>query len=679
MKKLYIILFSLFIFLIASNKVMAITEYRIYVTGANSIRVQKGEGSTDFADTSDYSSVLSYSDGNLVLNEGYYFDYIDIGYNNLKITSNNKKVYVNVIGDIDNNSTRSVIIDKLYSEPYISSFTPVVYYTYNGRKYVYSSIMANGDITITDSNIDSRIINPLASSSIQNGSIFSNEGSITIINSNLIAEGGPYATSENTSLTIKNSTIEMLDEYNQGATIGAYKSPVYIEDSNIKSEVSVSLYGGYIKNSTIEQERDGFLLLDDFVVENSHIKSIGARFYSPTKTINISLNDSTFELKEIANVGYTRHGSNNTVTICTSHVTLNNSTITIGENGVVDIANSSSLTLNGSELNTPKVQSNGGTDASFLKLDLSTLVTNSITLNGSVDLTDSSLVMPKDGTIEALKLVSLYSIDDLNIKSIKGGSIDIDDTNFNLSGALIASGDVDISDSTINTHGTRVVGGFTLTDTYYKTLYLNDENTYSPFIVKGDVDIDNSRLIAVSDGTVPAVLVTGNVTLNEGSTFKDDNRKLLTTSNITVSNDNFLSSSSTYGNAEYVSVGDTVKSTTLNNVLTDYAETDGYYEITVKVINGSWEDGTVEDAIVKVLLGDEPDAYLPTSMIANQGYKKGSWKVNDDGEYVYTFIKDAIVNPKTGVASLTGLLVISIFLVVLLNKYKNSFSLFKNI
>ncbi len=675
MKKLYIILFSLFIFLIASNKVMAITEYRIYITGANSIVVKSVNSNTSMSDVSNYSSILSYSNGLLTLNEGYYFDFIDIRYGGATITSNDKKVYINTIGDITNDSNRDVTLDKLYSEPYISSFTPVMYYDYNGKKYIYSSICISGNITIKDSNINMSIVDSRAIQSIQNGNIYSGYGDISIINSTIVAEGGPYADTSKT-IFIKDSNLTLTDEHGQGAALSSYYGTTKIENSIIKAEVSVNLYGddGYIKDSSIEQNNNGMVVFGDSTIDNSYIKSLGIRVYNKNKTINVEFNDSTFDLTQMINIGYSRNSNN-----YNANLVLNDSNVNLGDDGLIDIVYASSLEMNNSEVNTSLIQSSTGQDSNYLKMNSGILTTNSIDIIGTIDLSNSTLNISEEGFINGNKKVSIKNMNDLNIKSIKGGSVDIDDTNVNLSGALIASDDVDISDSTINTHGTRVVGGFTLTDTYYKTLYLNDENTYSPFIVKGDVDIDNSRLIAVSDGTVPAVLVTGNVTLNEGSTFKDDNRKLLTTSNITVSNDNFLSSSSTYGNAEYVSLGDTVKSTTLNGNLSNYSETDGYYEVIVKVINGSWEDGTVEDSIVKVLLGDDPDAYLPTSMIANKGYKNGSWKVNDDGEYVYTFIKDAIVNPKTRVASLTGLLVISILLIVSLNNYKNNFSLFKNI
>ena len=674
MKRVFLVIFSLFIFFIISDKVLAITEYRVSVTGVNSITVKRVDSNSSTPSVSDYSSILSYSNGVLTLNEGYYFDFIDIGYNGLTITSNNKKVYINTIGDTTSNSNRGITLDKLYSESYVGSFTPVMYYTYNGRKYLYSAIEVSGNITIKDSNINISIVNSLADQSIQNGNIVSELGDITIENSTIIAEGGPYANSAKT-VTAKNSNFNLLNSHDQGATFSSYFGITKIENCIINSDVSVVIYGdeGYIKDSSVVQNNNGFIVSGSATVDNTSVKSLGARIYNRSKTIDVVINNSTFDLKDTFNIGFYRNTSN-----YIANVILNDSNVTVGEDGTLDIAYSSSLEINNSDVLTPQITSTGGTDTTCLDLNSGTLTTDSIDISGVVDLSNSTLNMSEDGLIKSGKELILNHMNDLNIKSIEGGEVNIDSTNVSLSGVLKAVGDVSIKDATINTRGTRVIGDFTISNTYYKTLSLDEENTFSPFIVDGDVDITNTRLIASSDGTVPSVLVTGNITLRD-STFKDNNDKILTVSDIEVSNNNFLSSSSIYGNSEYVSLGDTVKSTTLNGNLSNYSETDGYYEVTIKVVNGIWADGSDETITYKVLLGEDAESNLPNDMIPNKGYTKGDWKLVD-GEYVYTFVKKAIIdNPKTGVVSTLGLLLFTLVAMFIYLYNKDKYSFFKKI
>jgi len=674
MKRVSLFIFGIFTFLIFTSNASALDEYRLDISGANTITVRKstnGSTYTKITDSSQYEDALSYSNGVLTLKEGAYFNYIYAEYDNIVITSNNKKVYLNVLMDSSNTANRTINIDKLNSETYVTTIEPSSWF---GNKslgyYIYHYFQSSGAMTIKDSTIDLRLKTPASFNSVQNGLILPLYN-LTITNSTIISEGPACPMNANTTLIIEDSNITVLNEHDQGGIFSMNNGTVKVKDSTItgKTGIGFSGTGSYLKNSTLDFE--GSIYISSSVdIEDSIIKGKYFYYRCPTGNVtNIRRSDLTITDKFTTGLYNNNDKFSDVLYIEDSNIS-----------SVVpfELVYGSELHLLNTKFDVKNIYSIDGTSDSKVVIEKGENNLDYIDIAGTTQITDSTLTLPSEGYIKSDSAIDLENVNDLDIDYIKGGDISIDTTNINLSGVL-SGGNTGIWDSTVNTHGTRIIGSFDLFDTYYKTITLSSENTYSPFIVKGDVDIDNSRLIADSDGTVPAVIVTGNVTLNEGSSFKDDNRKLLTVSDITVSNDNFLSSSSTYGNAEYVSVGDTIKSTTLNNELTYYAETDGYYEVTVKVVNGSWEDGTVEDVTIKVLLGDEPDAYLPTSMVANKGYKKGSWKLDDDGKYVYTFVKDAIVNPKTGVASLTGLLVVSIFLIILLNKYKNNISLFKNI
>jgi hypothetical protein len=670
MKKVFLLFFSIFVFLLFTNNVSALDEYRLNITDVNTIDVKKSTNGSTPSTITDYSSVLSYSDGVLTLNEGYHFEYIYADYNNLKITSNNKKVYLNVI--ISKTANKSATLEDLYSETYVTSLTPEYYYTVQSvKKYIYHSFSVSGNMTINNCNIDLVLRTPASFTSIQNGFILPSYN-LTIKNTTIVSDGATVPMEADTTLIIENSSISILNEHGQAGMISMSNGTIQVKDSTIigKTGMNFSGTGSYLKNSTLDF--DGNVYLSSSVdIDDSDITCNNFLYRCPTGNVS-HFKNSNLSIKGTFESGLYNADRN---WFFSDVLYFEDSTVTSVE--PYNLVYGSELHLINTKFEAPNIHSSDGTSDAKVIIEGGETKINYINITGTTQITDATLALPTDGYIKSDGTIDLENVNDLDINYIKGGDISIDTVNINLSGVL-SGGDTGIWDSNINTHGTRIVGSFDLFDTYYKTVTLNTENTYSPFIVKGDVDIDNSRLIAVSDGTVPAVLITGNVTLNEGSTFKDDNRKLLTTSNITVSNDNFLSSSSTYGNAEYVSVGDTVKSTTLNNVLTDYAETDGYYEVTLKVVNGTWSDGKSEDYVLKVLLGDKVEDHLPTDMIANTGFTNGKWK-NVDGNYVYTFVEKSIINPKTGVISTIGLLIISITMMFIYFKTKNKFSLFKKI
>ena len=102
-------------------------------------------------------------------------------------------------------------------------------------------------------------------------------------------------------------------------------------------------------------------------------------------------------------------------------------------------------------------------------------------------------------------------------------------------------------------------------------------------------------------------------------------------------------------------------------------------EVTLKIQNGTWEDGTTEDKIVTIIDGLKPDKneFKSTSSIEN-----GILTIKETGENEYTFIyseKKEEANPKTGVRNFIVLLLISFIGVMLLNNYGDRLTLFKNV
>ena len=77
-----------------------------------------------------------------------------------------------------------------------------------------------------------------------------------------------------------------------------------------------------------------------------------------------------------------------------------------------------------------------------------------------------------------------------------------------------------------------------------------------------------------------------------------------------------------------------------NGVISKYAEIRTPLKVTFKIVNGTWKDGTTEDKIVETyFFGSIKDVDVPVEMIANTGYKDGSW----DKEIIYDELKDEYV------------------------------------
>ena len=78
-------------------------------------------------------------------------------------------------------------------------------------------------------------------------------------------------------------------------------------------------------------------------------------------------------------------------------------------------------------------------------------------------------------------------------------------------------------------------------------------------------------------------------------------------------------------------------------------------DVTFKVVNGKWSDGTTADKVVEVTLTDNKgtlsQSKVPTGMTANEGYENGAWDmtpnitedgITEDVTYTYTFKEKAV-------------------------------------
>ena len=221
-----------------------------------------------------------------------------------------------------------------------------------------------------------------------------------------------------------------------------------------------------------------------------------------------------------------------------------------------------------------------------------------------------------------------------------------------------------------------------------------DYSTSSAFI--GDVvTLKNSNFRAKTDGTVPAVAIRTSITSDVDSfDFKDNDEEIVEFKKVNLDDYGFLTVPSGYTvNYNAIALASftnsegytAVKGTTaLSETATTESKT-----ITLKIINGTWEDGTTETITMKVPKDRTIDKNLITTIAKTEG---DVVVVTETGTNEYTFEymskekaeeiekeKNKTENPKTGVEDFIGLLILSIMCVVLFIINKDKVSTFKEI
>lgn len=261
-----------------------------------------------------------------------------------------------------------------------------------------------------------------------------------------------------------------------------------------------------------------------------------------------------------------------------------------------------------------------------------------ISTKGNLQIENTNLRTEKG--ISAVKFVDIFD----SVISIMG-----EDATFEFGDGVSGS---TISNSTINTScELESTGNLELIDSYI-TLKHNKEKSNSNIVVLGDLWISNSRIITESD-SLPAVLVTGKLDVKDITNIKDKDGNQLEIVKVKASSENFLKSleNNVTTNSIYINEGDEVSTFASNGELVKNLQTEGFFEVTLKVVNGTWSDGSTDDIFIKVLIGEEyVYENLPNGMVANDGYKDGEWKSEGNGVYVYTFVEDPeyVENPNTG-------------------------------
>lgn len=578
------------------------------------------------------------------------------------------------------------------------------------------------NIIITDSDVKTRYIQSLDSDIyIEKSDIFADyviqaPCNISIIDSKVVALessifSGKIVTTKNGTLLIQDSEIT-IDEYIdgggnviiKGSTIKRSENPSPNSFSVSNSALTNNNYGSGERNMRIE-DSDIYILshlsvAGNLDILNSKVRVTAEGFVGASYGSNISVNgnlnmtnsivitDSYISASKDLNVkgsDITINGINSTYAqlIASKDATIDNSKITLYDAGQYTyVSASANMSINKSTINIKASKDKAKNGRGYVSGSGEFKIEDSIYTNEAKGGSHNSKnLIVKNSQINTNGYFSTRKAEIEN-STLKLNRKDEEDCYFEISAD---------NPSTLTNSILSVVGGFrtkgelSLKDSYLYTKNSGKSNwysseTFSPLVVNGNLNIDNSRVIAESINNLPALLVKGKIVLSEGS-FKDNKKHVLEVEKKTVTTDNFLynpDSISNFGNSTFVSENDEVLTAVLNGNISTYAETEGYYIVTFKVVNGTWSDKTTEDKLVKVLINEEiTDSTYPTGMIESEGFSEGSWEKTGDNEYTYTFIKsetneseedkktneEKIENPKTGIDDYT--IVSSIFIVIL--------------
>lgn len=218
-----------------------------------------------------------------------------------------------------------------------------------------------------------------------------------------------------------------------------------------------------------------------------------------------------------------------------------------------------------------------------------------------------------------------------------------------------------------------------------------DYATATPLIVNS-INLTNSNIRAISNSSVPAVAITTSITSDKESfIWRDDNNKILEFKKVNVSDYPFKAIPDGYDTSYNATIIDSDEVYTIvdGDDAVTVASTDESETITLKILNGTWKDGTKEDKVITVVKGTIITKDYVETLSINADNVLVLTKTGNN-EYTYQYVsqqradeiekeKNKAENPKTGVQSLILLLVCSLLGAIVLSINKDKFSLFRNL
>ena len=571
MKRISVFIVVFILSFIGINKVQALDEYTIEIAMDNSDKLYKMEANAknEITDEATKNSIYSFenNDNNLTLTlkeNVHYYAIQSNPYNKVKITSNDKQVYLNILYGTWCN------LDHLKA----TTYTPVSTYKHDYMNIGEITHFQFGDLEINDSNI------------------------------NLLYELEPN--SENQTIQNEIHTVE--------------SDPLYGDHGHIR-----------IKNSTVRTT--SALMVPEgksITIDGSNVYAYGLQVNSndPTKTNLISIKNSYVE-------------------------TLSNETIVfMGSVYGPMITSMAKVTIDSSE-----VRTNGTIQAKTLEIKNST-------------------VGYKDG------------YEKFYFTAINGQEVTFQNADIRFKGNVVIDNlDMENSYLQVETGANSMV----LAKTKQTGGQGFDYATATPLIVN-IINLTNSNIRAISNSSVPAVAITTSITSDKESfIWRDDNNKILEFKKVNVSDYPFKAIPTGYDTSYNAIIIDSDEVYTIvdGDDAVTVASTDESETITLKILNGTWKDGTNEDKVITVVKGTVITKDYVETLSINDDNVLVLTKTGNN-EYTYQYVsqqkadeiekeKNNTENPKTGVQSLILLLVCSMLGAIVLSINKDKFSLFRNL
>ena len=476
------------------------------------------------------------------------------------------------------------------------------------------------------------------------------------------------------------------------------------------------IYGAWAKLENLNSE--SFTSTSNYVIDKENDTRLYTHFHLgelEIKNSTIKLTNGTNNSQDVIHTVITP-GFDDFGNITIDNSTVISSTIKVQDNKKINIKNHSNVYVpyiicEDSTSTTSEIS----IDESYVELLSNTLIVYRDT-NGTLDDTNDDVYFPAssyvtsrnkisitssevitNGTIGTINLIiknsSIYGYKDgytnHHLGEINSINLSIENSEVKLKGNVVAYNTLNMKNAWLECeNGSNSTIG-TMSVEFYAESPIYDYSTLSP-LTAGTISLTNSNFRAVSNGIVPAVAIFAGITSdNENFIFKNDDNDILELEEV---------DSSVFFN---IPDGHTINLNqrdfgTLPKVYTPLKGTDtssivqtGESEtITLKIINGTWEDGTTEDKTIKVVKGTviNKDFIETISSIEN-----GNLVFTKTGENEYTYEystntqeeitpeeKEVVENPKTGVPSLIVLLLITIIAMTILLLNKNKLTIFKN-
>ena len=475
------------------------------------------------------------------------------------------------------------------------------------------------------------------------------------VTNNQINDYSNIVTYENDVLTLKEGLHYDLIHSHKNITVTSNKKKVYLDYLEVEqyelivdglySEDYVSSNPNVVQNSSNQNEYT-HIGGDKLVIKDSNIKMLSSRSYGDnvihSNSKELIITNSTVSCYALMTFD------------ATNDVTIDKSTLNVqmfqSYDGGNEKANITDSTLN-FYIYIPQGNYTG------ISLGMSTDIINSVLNNVSVITTNNLL-------LENTKINST----DLDCVTISTGEFVIRDSDYELKSVVLCNY-LKMYNSSLKLVGKEASNyNIAISQLGYVPCLLNV--ALDLILEDSSFDLD-SRLIKNNDNkTTPAFVVGRSITSNDPNfVVIDKEYNILDVKKVKPSDYGYTVTLSN-PNATIYSAFDKDDNVMFN------VRTSSAVKYKFKVVNGTWEDGTEEDKEMYLFDGNVPDKNTLKTISKVKGYGLSVTKTGDN-EYTYEYKQ--IVNPKTGIYSLSILYVVCFIGFIILKTNKKKISLFKKI